>query len=90
MFPQSKPDFQVFRACPSDPRGTEVQRYRGIQSLSLGSRYRAGYGQTNVGWVFRACPSRFLGFQSLSLIGANPEELALRACLFSGTASDLE
>ena len=75
MFPQSKPDFQVFRACPSDP----------VTVL----------GMDKLMWVGSLEPvplgfSRFLGFQSLSLIGANPEELALRACLFAGTAWELE
>ena len=56
MFPQSKPDFQVFRACPPDPvtvLGMDklmwvgflepVPRFLGFQSLSLIR-------------VFRACP----------------------------------
>jgi hypothetical protein len=70
MFPQSKPDFQVFRACPLDP----------VTVL----------GMDKLMWV------GFLGFlepvpyQSLSLIRANPEELAFRACLFAGTAWQLE
>lgn len=71
MFPQSKPDFQVFRACPSDP----------VTVL----------GMDKLMWVgFLEPVPRFLGFQSLSLIGANPEELAFRACLFAGTAWELE
>ena len=71
MFPQSKPDFQVFRACPPDP----------VTVL----------GMDKLMWVgFSEPVPRFLGFQSLSLIGANPEELAFRACLFAGTAWELE
>jgi hypothetical protein len=67
MFPQSKPDFQVFRACPLDP----------VTVL----------GMDKLMWVGFLEP---VPYQSLSLIRANPEELAFRACLFAGTAWQLE
>jgi hypothetical protein len=74
MFPQSKPDFQVFRACPLDP----------VTVL----------GMDKLMWVGFLEPvpyqSLSLPYQSLSLIRANPEELAFRACLFAGTAWQLE
>jgi hypothetical protein len=67
MFPQSKPDFQVFRACPLDP----------VTVL----------GMDKLMWVGFLEP---VPYQSLSLIRGNPEELAFRACLFAGTAWQLE
>jgi len=74
MFQQSKPDFQVFRVFRACP--PDPVTVLGMDKLM---------------WVrFLEPVPRFLGFQSLSLIGANPEELALRACLFAGTAWDLE
>ena len=49
MFPQSKPDFQVFRACPSDP-----VTVLGMDKLMwVGSLEPVPLGFS----VFRACPS---------------------------------
>jgi hypothetical protein len=70
MFPQSKPDFQVFRACPSDPRGTEVFRACPSDPVTV-------LGMDKLMWVrflepvplgfsvFRACPSSELIRKSL-------------------------
>jgi hypothetical protein len=77
MFQQSKPDFQVFRvfrACPPDP----------VTVLGMDKLMWVGFSEPVPRFL------GFQGFQSLSLIGANPEELAFRACLFAGTAWQLE
>jgi hypothetical protein len=77
MFPQSKPDFQVFRACPLDP----------VTVLGMDKLMWVGF----LGFL-EPVPyqSLSLPYQSLSLIRGNPEELAFRACLFAGTAWQLE